>query len=145
MADYTTPKPTGRTCLLPGCGKEVLASNTREKRTKRFCNRSCAAKMPRSGRPAKRTRESATRELVIKRYSNGTMACLICGFNDLRALQLDHVNNDGAEHRREIGGHRRTWRWIVKNRYPAGFQVLCANCHCIKTQDGDEALELDDE
>lgn len=56
-------------------------------------------------------------------------------------LTIDHVDNNGAAHRREIhgpgyknrppAGHR-TYRWLRIQEYPAGFQVLCMNCNFAK-------------
>jgi hypothetical protein len=45
-------------------------------------------------------------------------------------LQIDHVNNDGAEHRKQLGrGGSRLYQWLRKHNFPTGFQVLCANCN----------------
>ena len=56
-------------------------------------------------------------------------------------LTLDHINNDGAEHRREIHGRQtaagyQTYRWLMRNGFPPGFQVLCANCNHGKRMNG---------
>lgn len=74
---------------------------------------------------------------VFSHYSGGEIKCKSCGFNDIRALQLDHINNDGAEERRRVG-HSRTsaggtfYRWLRKNGFPPGYQILCANCNWVK-------------
>jgi hypothetical protein len=57
--------------------------------------------------------------------------CAGCGFDQLAALTIDHVNNDGAAKRRmgQKGGHP-LYSWMVKNStHLSGFQVLCANCN----------------
>jgi hypothetical protein len=54
--------------------------------------------------------------------------CDKCGNNDMRTLHIDHVNNDGAAHRRET--NRNVVQWVFKS--PERFQILCANCHEIK-------------
>lgn len=75
---------------------------------------------------------------IISHYSNGTMSCVKCGFNDLRALCLDHVNNDGAEWRTKykVSGRStigtNTYAKIKELGNPEGLQVLCANCNLIK-------------
>jgi hypothetical protein len=74
---------------------------------------------------------------VIEYYSNGSMCCDECGFTDIRALQIDHINNNGAEERKRLFGSRTCagttfYRWIRKNKYPEGYKVLCANCNIIK-------------
>lgn len=71
--------------------------------------------------------------------------CTCCGETELVFLTIDHVNNDGAEHRRQIAaeigatwsqGGSRTYRWLRDNGFPEGFQVLCANCNCGKQWNG---------
>lgn len=64
-------------------------------------------------------------------YSGGSMQCAFCGMSDLDVLCIDHVNNNGREHRRSIGnkGGSSFYRWLKKNNYPEGYQVLCANCN----------------
>lgn len=74
--------------------------------------------------------------IVLNHY--GTK-CAICGFSDYRALHLDHVDNDGASHRAELGhenfsGHR-FYRWLKENDFPKNIQTLCANCNNIKQWD----------
>lgn len=73
---------------------------------------------------------------VMSHYSNGTLSCLHCGIDVYPLLTIDHINNDGAKHRREISsGHcqgGRTYQWLRKNNYPEGFQVLCQNCNYFK-------------
>lgn len=54
--------------------------------------------------------------------------CACCGETERTFLQIDHVNDDGAEHRRMIKGARLA-PWLRKNGYPEGFRVLCANCN----------------
>lgn len=66
----------------------------------------------------------------------GGYECACCGETTKEFLQLDHVNNDGAEHRRAIGGLT-IYAWLKKANYPPGFQVLCANCNHAKGHYGE--------
>jgi hypothetical protein len=66
---------------------------------------------------------------VLGIYSNQTFSCACCGDSHLQFLTIDHINNDGKEHRKQIGGVGMTYLWLRKNNYPAGFQVLCYNCN----------------
>jgi hypothetical protein len=52
--------------------------------------------------------------------------CLICGNMNIHHLTIDHINNDGASHRKEIKPHN-LYIWLKHNNYPNGFQVLCWN------------------
>ena len=59
--------------------------------------------------------------------------CVRCGFSDERALQVDHVQNNGAQHRREKASSTGTYyRDILKNIDSGKYQLLCANCNWIK-------------
>jgi DNA polymerase I-like protein with 3'-5' exonuclease and polymerase domains len=71
--------------------------------------------------------------------------CVCCGEDNTIFLTLDHRNNDGAEHRRELnssGNPRQTsgdrvWRWLVKNPDQIDrLQMLCYNCNCGKKDNG---------
>jgi len=67
--------------------------------------------------------------LGVLQHYGGKCAC--CGETVYEFLTFDHINNDGAEHRKIIG-KTRIARWLKKNNYPDGFQVLCANCNHAK-------------
>jgi len=59
--------------------------------------------------------------------------CVRCGFSYERALQVDHVQNNGARHRRKHGSSTGTYyRTILKNIDSGEYQLLCANCNWIK-------------
>lgn len=65
---------------------------------------------------------------VINAYGGPT--CVCCGEEDLFSLTIDHINNDGSSHRKELG-LKVIYKWLKRNKYPSGFQVLCHNCnHC---------------
>ena len=48
-------------------------------------------------------------------------------------LTLDHINNDGAEHRRRMVS-KDIVLYLIRNNFPEGFQILCYNCNCIKSR-----------
>lgn len=53
----------------------------------------------------------------------------------LDVLELDHLKNNGKEERLSLGMYgQRFYEWLKRNNYPLGYQVLCANCHRLKTQ-----------
>lgn len=62
----------------------------------------------------------------------GGAQCKCCGETELRFLQMDHINNDGAKHRHELGTRAIPYTWFPRNGFPPGFQVLCANCNAGK-------------
>jgi hypothetical protein len=74
---------------------------------------------------------------VLARY--GT-SCRRCGYDeDVRALQIDHIENNGAEERKSLGGQKFSgWKFydfLKKSDWPDGYQTLCANCNLLKYQD----------
>jgi len=93
-----------------------------------------------SGKKAETNREwrKKTRLKVLTHYGGNPPKCECCGETHIEFLTIDHINNDGAEHRKKLGitqnsGHgSKLYRWIIRNNFPDGFQVLCWNCNCAK-------------
>jgi len=49
-------------------------------------------------------------------------------------LAIDHIANDGADHRRQLGsktnaGGARVWRWLRDQGWPDTMQLMCFNCN----------------
>jgi hypothetical protein len=87
-----------------------------------------------SSKTTKKYKES--REECIKNYG---AKCKCCGTSTAKYLQLDHVNNDGKEHRRYLYGRNKgsdLYTWACRNNFPSMLQLLCANCHQAKTHHG---------
>jgi hypothetical protein len=62
----------------------------------------------------------------------GGYKCKFCGETKKEFLTIDHINDDGARHRREIAKIRPKtyfYKWLWENNFPDGFQVLCRNCN----------------
>lgn len=72
---------------------------------------------------------SEIRTKVIEHYSKGKNCCARCGIGDMRVLDLDHINNDGAEQRKKVSS---VTYWVYRNNFPEGYQVLCRNCNWVK-------------
>lgn len=58
--------------------------------------------------------------------------CSICGISNPQYLTVDHIDNDGADHREQVMGSRRAagwnfYAWLRKEKYPPGYQILCWN------------------
>ena len=70
---------------------------------------------------------------VLQHYSSLAPHCSLCGESDLLVLNLDHIDGGGEEHRRVIGKSGLPfYRWLQRQGYPGGYQVLCANCNTRK-------------
>jgi hypothetical protein len=101
---------TGKCCE---CGKKKLV-------TKRHC-----------GECVKKHKKSSTKSYFLVKdkvfMAYGGYCCACCKEEEKAFLTIDHINNDGYKHRKEIG-QSNTYRWLKDNNYPPGFQVLCMNC-----------------
>jgi len=69
-------------------------------------------------------------------------SCIHCGFCDLRALQLDHINGGGNEDRRKNKEYN-VYGYYIKNYIKALFsiQILCANCNWVKVYENNECYK----
>ena len=70
---------------------------------------------------------------VFKLY--GGYRCVCCGETEPSMLTLDHINNDGGEHRRREPAMRwskHLYAWILKQPKKPPLQVLCYNCNISK-------------
>jgi len=69
---------------------------------------------------------------TLQKYSNASEPyCSCCKENAIEFLSIDHINGRMGEE-----GDRKTGynliRWLIRNNYPEGFQVLCHNCNQAK-------------
>lgn len=93
----------------PVCGKPPVPGR-----------KQCAECMARN-----RERNRQIRDEVFAAY--GGPVCRCCGETTREFLQIDHIKNDGGEHRRM--GFSSVCRWLKSRGFPKGYQVLCANCN----------------
>jgi hypothetical protein len=65
--------------------------------------------------------------------------CACCGEEDEMYLEIDHVSNDGSQHRKERGGssNPRIYLDYLKDN-PNGLQILCCNCNRAKARNNGE-------
>lgn len=116
--------------VCPYCGKKNDTSN---------CECSECQKKRRCRYNPEKNREKSL-QLKLQAFDvYGGRKCACCGESILEFLQIDHVNDDGAEHRKEIGKYMigvAFYKWLKRNGYPPGYQVLCANCNIAKSRYG---------
>lgn len=74
-------------------------------------------------------RRQADRVRIIDHYTKGKRECACCGERQIRFLCVDHVNGGGSKHRKAVG---HVDRWLIRNNFPGGFQILCHNCNMAK-------------
>jgi hypothetical protein len=78
------------------------------------------------------------RRLKILLHYSPNLICNKCGFNDVRALTIDHKNSNGSEDRKKFGSGSAFYGWIIKRDFPEDLQVLCMNCQWIKRHENNE-------
>lgn len=137
--------------FCPGCrsfARRLYSLNWRKRNPekRREIDRRVIAKDPEYWRQLKkylqyRWRERLRRE-VFGHYSNGTFRCACCDESELGFLVIDHIKGRGNEHRQAIfgkinAGGWRMHRWLVKQGFPRGFQLLCSNCNTSKGKHGE--------
>lgn len=111
--------------------REAVTANKRAYHYKKRLDPEWVAKQQKRGREYW---NNLRHETII---AYGGYSCACCGETEPKFLSLDHVFNDGAAHRRQIGETSdngkgigaRTWKWCKDHGFPAGFQVLCMNCN----------------
>lgn len=83
-----------------------------------------------------KTRRDRIKDEVFMAY--GGYECACCGETEPMFLTIDHIDNDGAEHRRAMKstGGSSFFAWLRTNGFPKGFQVLCRNCNWGKHANG---------
>lgn len=71
------------------------------------------------------------RQEVLDAYGR---KCTCCGETQEEFLSIDHIDGNGAEHRRELGikGGGQFYAWLRRQGFPDGFQILCMNCNHAK-------------
>lgn len=72
-------------------------------------------------------------ELLLAAVSAYGGSCSCCGETRLPFLTVDHVNEDGKEHRKSMASS--IYYWLAEHNYPQDgrFQVLCYNCNMAKS------------
>ena len=105
----------------------------------RTCCRNLQRQSPEERRQMKKIFRDNNRLKVLRNYSNSNIPiCACCGEKHIEFLIVDHIHNGGNRHRRKIGTGSGSsfYHWLIKRKYPKGFQVLCHNCNMAKSQGG---------
>lgn len=87
-----------------------------------------------------RNRRNKIKNNVFEYYGN---KCKCCGETRRTFLTIDHINDDGASHRKIVkmktgikltGIHM--YKWLCNNAFPKEYQILCWNCQYGKRNGG---------
>jgi hypothetical protein len=83
---------------------------------------------------ANRRYKKRLKDRVIKGYGG---KCVCCGESNNGFLTLDHVNEDGAEERKQFGHNtQKLHNRIIREGFPSRYQLLCYNCNCGRAYNG---------
>uniref|UniRef100_A0A6M3JJ10 Putative HNH endonuclease n=1 Tax=viral metagenome TaxID=1070528 RepID=A0A6M3JJ10_9ZZZZ len=74
-----------------------------------------------------------SRRKVLEKLGN---QCVKCGFADIRALQIDHINGGGAKELKNMSINSFLKGVLLDNG--SKYQLLCANCNWIKRHENNE-------
>jgi hypothetical protein len=79
------------------------------------------------------------KQLVINKYGGQICACCLEYKKNLCFLQIDHIHGGGRKHKRDmsINGGTAFYKWLKRNNFPPGYQVLCCCCNFGKGQYGE--------
>lgn len=104
--------------------------------------RSLASKLKNYDHYLEQVKEQSKRRRM--RLKEGVVAalggrCCKCGYSEnIHALQVDHINGDGHEDRKNGWNQWKVYKDIIDHGSQNRYQLLCANCHCIKTMENRE-------
>lgn len=106
--------------------------NLRDERKRAGLCRSCG-KPPSEGKSRCAKCEQANKQSREKLKTQtfeayGGALCACCEEDKIEFLTLDHMHNNGAEHRRQVSSSG-VYRSLRQLGYPPGYQVLCMNCN----------------
>lgn len=77
----------------------------------------------------RREHRKRLRDLVLAKYNS---RCNSCGFDNPKALQIDHIQNDGMVDRQRWKGAPPAYLRAILADDGSRYQLLCANCNSIK-------------
>ena len=73
------------------------------------------------------------RREVLLQYSGGDLRCNCCGERYEKFLTIDHISAVGYRRNKITTNGIGLWGRLRKEGFPPGYQVLCYNCNCNKS------------
>lgn len=106
-------------------------SNARLLKRERKRNYCATEKGKREKRDGQKRTDYRLKLACLRAYSGGHPVCACCGECDDRFLTLDHINNDGWQHRQSLKGKTRLYLHLKNSGFPNDppLQVYCFNCN----------------
>ena len=128
---------TGIACRK--CGTVIAQDNTS---TRRYVCRRCSNSYAMSlynkdrekGRARQRLGNQRLRDEILTAYGG---CCACCGEATPEFLTIDHIHNNGAEHRRLVPAAKNLYQLLRREGFPKeDYQLLCMNCNFAKGKYG---------
>ncbi len=137
VADYRLDRGQSRAaCKL--CERGQSGKSYRKHREKRIAE-AVERKRQDPASDSRNYRQRLRQEVLTAYAVDGVIACRCCGEDEEKFLAIDHVNNDGSEHRKTLkngASGNVFYKWLRDSGWPPGFQVLCHNCNFAKSAHG---------
>jgi len=91
-----------------------------------YCH-SCTSDYQKGRRDKIMIRRRKYHDTVVDAYGG---KCVCCGERQKIFLTIDHIHQNGAEHRRQVGNGPSLYLDIINSGFPKGeYRILCFNCH----------------
>jgi hypothetical protein len=126
--------------------RKLLSEFCTDKRNVRTGYRGeCRACGTKQSSNARAKRDKAELNATHKEWRKGIRAEVVAGYGgqcqccaelNIKFLTLDHVNDDGAEHRRTMTSATNIYLWARRNGYPDTLRLLCYNCNLGRAANG---------
>lgn len=107
----------------------------------KVCYNERSKKWAKKHRSKIKTYPSTLKNLRYKILKRLGAICNKCGFLDIRALQIDHIDGGGTKERKKYKnyyGYIQYLRSLSDIELKASYQCLCANCNQIKKIEKEE-------
>ena len=129
MTQFKPDHKPWSTRTTPGCGRPGHDEDHFSSSGKKSCKQCRREYIRRSDKKRYQRRRSQ----ALEAYGN---KCACCGTTEETFLAIDHIEDNGNVHRKELraSGNITIYQWLERNDYPEGFQVLCSNCNYAKSQ-----------
>ena len=125
------PREDGKhTCRICRAYSRERAASLSDEKKEEYRQKAKTAAQTVKHKEKERARHKARRQnmkrLIMDHYGS---KCVCCGETELVFLTIDHINNDGQQHRKRLGDVSRFYEYIIKAGFPDDLQILCWNCN----------------
>lgn len=132
MQNRTVEEIYGTTLICTLCKKEKSTAEFYKNGNGNFLHKRCKPCFD----SQRKSMYASTRERKLRCLEAYGGACVCCEISEEIFLTFDHINDDGAQHRRKIRSGYSFYKWLIDNDFPDSIQILCFNCNWAKSRGG---------